>query len=211
MSEISTLARKAYGQAHALLRDEQMASVVNNGMNILYGPPIQRPDLALITFQGGGADKTIQQSWPNRLLYLDDPYKFGGTLRSICTEVGLAETLETSTVAMPTVFPQAPVSEAGKWMSKTGPRAKWSEFSLGWLDIMMTEMRPKTVVLFGTKASQLVNVNWEEAEFNHSQNHQTYGVAELFGAKAIYCHHLSIGCPRNEALKCFKAVRNELE
>ena len=112
MTKFADTARQAYKEAHDLLRDPEMRSVVNGGLTILYGPPIERPDLFLISFQGGGAAPVIYDTWPERLLYLDDEYKLGKSFkfgRNLCTyarEVGIYQTIKESTVAVPAVFPR---------------------------------------------------------------------------------------------------------
>jgi hypothetical protein len=88
-----------------------------------------------------------------RLLYRDDPYKFGTALRRYMGAVGLSDTLANRTVAQAVVFPQAPTSQAGSWMAKTGPKARWREFSKSWTERLVEAQRPKVVLIFGDKAS----------------------------------------------------------
>ena len=79
--DLQRLTLDLYDEVATLMADSVMASVVKHGLSPLYGPLIDNPDIAIITFQGGGADKQIQTRPPERLLYIDDHHKFGQTLR----------------------------------------------------------------------------------------------------------------------------------
>ena len=129
---IEELLTKAYSATHKLLKDQELGSVVRHGLSISYGPPIPEPDLLLLTFQGGGGCPVVQKNWPRRLLYLDDDFKFGTTLRRLCRDTGLSASLESSAMAFPAVFPQARSSEAGRWTKKTGPHSVWRRHSVYW-------------------------------------------------------------------------------
>lgn len=203
-----SVARQAYEKASGMMNNPSLRAVVRHGLSILYGPPMVQPDLALITFQGGGADSTIQNSWPRRLLYLDDPYKFGTALRTYMSAVGLRKTLEERTVALPAIFPQAPTSEASKWLTKSGPRAEWREFSRYWIEKLVDVQRPKLIVVFGEKASKVLGIAWSSVEREHAQGHMTFASSEWRGFPAIFCHHLSIGCPEQAALRCLSVARD---
>ena len=75
---LEKLVRQAYEEMFALRKLPGMGAVVKNKMTMLYGPPMMRPDLALVSFQGGSEDKSPQlTTWPEQLLYLNDPYRFG--------------------------------------------------------------------------------------------------------------------------------------
>lgn len=174
---------------------------------ISYGPPIPEPDLLLLTFQGGGESPVVQETWPQRLLYANDPYKFGTTLRGLSRDTGLLSSLQSSAMAFPAVFPQAPSSEAGRWMRKTGPHSVWREHSVDWVERLVEKIRPKVVIVFGNKTSEVFDIHWEDVEHLHSQGHQTFGVSTFQGAPAVFCHHLSQGYVKTEALKCFKYAK----
>ena len=199
---LERLLREAYSETQSLLRDPELGSVVKQGFIISYGPPIVEPDLLLISFQGGGDTlREGQTTWPERLLYLDSPYKFGKNLRSFCREAGLYNSLETSAMAFPAVFPQAPTSEASKWKNNGGPYAKWRRHSTKWVRELVTAAKPKVVILFGVGASDVLEITWKERESNHGQGWQTFGVSEFCGAPAVFCNHLSQGYRRSEVLK----------
>ena len=187
--------------------DSELRSVVQHGLLVSYGPPIPEPDLLFLTFQGGGECKVIQETWPDKLLYLDDPYRFGKTLRALCRDAGLSASLESSAMAFPAIFPQAPTSEAGRWMKKTGTHSVWRSHSAQWVRQLVDAIRPKVVMVFGPKTSEVFGIRWEKAEHVHKQGHQTFGESTFQGAPAVFCHHLSMSCPRSEALKCFKRAK----
>lgn len=185
------------------MADPSLAGVVNHGLSICYGPVKWKPDLALITFQGGGADKTIQGKPPGHFLYANDPYRFGKAVRRYSGEVGLLDTIKHNSIAHPVVFPQGPTPEAGKWLAASGPRAIWREFSIQILDQLLAAQKPKVMIVFGEKASKLLGIEWSETRHNHPQHHMTFGIGKWKGTPSIYCHHLSIGCPSEEAHRCF--------
>ncbi len=146
-------------------------------------------------------------TWPSRLLYLDDHFRFGTALRGLCRDTGLSASLESSAMAFPAVFPQAPSREAGRWMKKTRPHAQWRRHSADWVRRLVDAIRPKVVIVFGAKVSEVLNINWEDAEHVHKQGHQTFGLSTFRGSPAVYCHHLSQGCPMSEARKCFQHAK----
>ena len=204
---IEELLREAYSSTHDMLKDSTLGSVVQHGLLISYGPPIPQPDLLLLSFQGGGESPVVQETWPRRLLYANDPYKFGTTLRGLCRDTGLYSSLQSSAMAFPAVFPQAPSSEAGRWMKKTGPHAVWRRHSADWVERLVKAINPRVVIIFGNKTSEVFDLRWEKIERFHSQNHQTYGESTFQGAPAVFCHHLSQGFVKAEALKCFRYAK----
>ena len=187
--------------------DSELRSVVQHGLLISYGPPIPEPDLLLLSFQGGGADQVVQKEWPKKLLYLDDPHKFGSTLRALCRDAGLSGSLESSAMAFPAVFPQAPTSEAGRWEKGPEPYSIWRHHSVDWIERLVKAIRPKVVIVFGDRASRVFDIRWEKIERFHSQNHQTFGLSTFQGIPAVFCHHLSQGYVKSEALKCFRHAK----
>ena len=191
-------------------RLEGCAGEAPRKITVLYGPPLVRPDVFVVSFQGGGEDTSpSRRTWPERLLYLDDPYRFGTALRKHFREAGLFETLEKRTVAMAACFPEAPASEAGRWMAKRGPKAEWREFSTKWVRRMLRAMRPRVVLVFGGKTSEALGLKekWREAGWRDSDGHMVYGRAELEGCPAVYCHHLSQGYSTVEVQKCLAEVK----
>ena len=186
---------------------EPLGSVVKDGLLISYGPPILEPDLLLLFFQGGGADQVVQKEWPKKLLYVDSPHKFGKKLRKLCRATGLYTSLETSTVAFPTVFPQGPSKEADCWEKGSGLYSVWRHHSVDWVERLVKSINPKVVIVFGDRASRVFGIRWEKIERFHSQKHQTFGESTFHGAPAVFCHHLSQSCPKPEALKCFEHAK----
>ena len=209
-SSIEQLLSEAYSTTHDMLGNPELGSVVRHGLLISYGPPIPEPDLLLLTFQGGGECPIVQQTWPQELLYSGDPYRFGKTLRSLCRDTGLSASLNSSAMAFPAVFPQAPPSEADWWMKKPGPYLVWRRHSADWVTRLVDVIRPKVMIVFGTKASEVLDIRWPNLERTHKQGHPTFGVSEFRGSPAVFCHHLSQGCPRSEALKCFRYAKGLL-
>ena len=144
---IEATATEAYAETRKLLANIEMASVVKQGLNILYGPPMSSPDMAIITFQGGGEDNVIQKSWPKRLLYLHDSFKFGTMLRKYAALANLSSVLQTRTIAMAAIFPQSPSDTASTWMSSSGPKARWREFSSDWVSRLLASKTKSNIGL----------------------------------------------------------------
>lgn len=200
--------REAYSASHDMLNDPELSSVVRHGLVISYGPPIPEPDLLLLSFQGAGnTDESVNDTWPERLRSLDSPSKFNRTLRGLCRETGLNSSLRSSTMAFPSVFPQAPSEEASLWMNKNGPRAKWRRHSVYWVKRLVKEIKPKMVIVFGERTSKAFDIHWDRVERNHARGLRTFGVSEFQGAPAVFCSHLSQGYVKSEALKCFSHAK----
>lgn len=192
---VERLARQTYDETFRRLDDSRLEKVVKHKITVMYGPPMVRPDLALVSFQGGGGDRSPSaRSWPEKLLYLDDDFSFGEALRSQFAVAGMLETLERRTVAMASCFPEAPSCEAGRWMRKTGARANWRKFSVAWVRRMLAAMSPRVVLVFGKKASQAMGMEdeWRAEEWD-SRRWRGFGRAEIEGCPALYCQHLSQG------------------
>ena len=205
---IEDLLREAYSATHHMLNDPELGSVVRHGLVISYGPPIPEPDLLLLSFQGAGnTDASVNDTWPEKLRSLDSPSRFNRTLRGLCCETGLYSSLQSSAMAFPAVFPQAPSKEARRWMNKTGPRAKWRRHSAYWVKRLVKATKPKVIIVFGEKASKVLDIHWDRVERNHRGHRRTFGVSEFQGAPAVFCAHLSQGYVRSGALKCFRYAK----
>ena len=204
---IGEMLSEAYSATHDLIKDPKLGSVVRHGLLLSYGPPIAEPDLLLLTFQGGGACPEMQDTWPPSLLYRDDPHKFGKTLRRFCRETGLSTSLESSTMALPAVFPQAPSTEAGLWTRKTGPRSVWRRHSTDWVNRLTDAIRPKVVIVFGTKASEAFDIRWEKQRHADMRGSLTFGVSTFRGAPAVFCQHLSQGWSLSEVRRSFEHAK----
>ena len=209
--ELEQLAKCMYKEAFSRL-DERRAREVASKITVLYGPPLVRPDVFLVSFQGGGKDSSpSRRTWPKRLLYLDDPYPFGKALRKHFCDAGLFETLEKRTVAMPACFPEAPAIEASRWdRVQHGPRAEWRVFSAKWVKQMLRAMRPRVVLVVGSKASRALELDdaWRDVEKGRSvKAGKVYGHAKIEGIPAVYCHHLSQGARTDDVQKCLDEVK----
>lgn len=192
---VEQLARRMYEETLLRLDDSRLRKVVEHKITVMYGPPLVRPDLALVSFQGGGGDLSPSaRSWPKKLLYLDDAFSFGCNLRSQFASAGMLETLEQRTVAMAACFPEAPSCEADRWMRKTGTKADWRKFSVTWVKRMLAAMSPRVILVFGKKASQAMGMEdeWCQEE-RDSRGWRGFGHAEVEGCPALYCQHLSQG------------------
>ena len=198
---IERLLREAYSKSHEMLKDPELGSVVQHGLTISYGPPIYKPDLLLLSFQGAGDDKVVQKEWPKKLLYVDSPYKFGTNLRKLCRDTGLYPSLEKSTMAFPAVFPQD--KETKHWRSEKEPYSVWRCHSVKWVERLVRVIEPKVVMVFGQETSKAFGIRWDNVERNHGQNWQTFGVSQFQAVPAVYCCHLS-RYVESEALKCFR-------
>lgn len=206
--QVECLARQMYGETFERLDDPRLREVVRDKVTVMYGPPMVRPDLALVSFQGGAGDRTRSaRSWPDRLVYLDDDFYFGRTLRRQCSLAGLDETLEERTVAMPACFPEAPRAEAGLWIAKSGARAEWRAFSVAWVTRMLAAMSPRAVLVLGMNASRAMGMEgvWRDQRHD-ARNWRAFGRAEVSGCPAIYCQHLSQGWKREHVQTSLRAA-----
>jgi hypothetical protein len=207
-------AKAAYAETAALLSDPSMARVVTHGLTLLYGPPIQNPDLFVISFQGGGAAPVVYDKWPARLLYLDDEFKpgnafkFGRHLCRYAREVGMYDVLVNSTVAVPAVFPGGPESSAGAWLGQGGPHKRWRDFSVAWVQRFVDACRPKVVIVFGGKTSRALGLDdaWRDVAHNHGQGWMTFGRTEWRGFQTLFTTHLSRPV-RDEVIRALTVAR----
>ena len=209
--KLKDLLREAYADTHEKMKVPAMSEVVKDGLIISYGPPISRPDMLLISFQGGAnTHRNKHYAWPERLLYLDSKSKFGPKLCQVCRDTGLYHALEHSTMALPAVFPQARDEEADLWKRKTGSRADWRTHSVQWVKRLTREIRPKVVIVSGTATSNALGIDWEQTEHEHGQGWQTFGISMFEGYPAVYCMHLSR--PSDDAvLKSFRYAKGIIE
>ena len=205
---IEVLLREAYWETQDMLDNPNLRQVVRHGLIVSYGPPIAEPDLLFLSFQGAGNTFSgVQETWPEKLQYLDSKSRFGPTLRELCRHAELSGSLESSAMAFPAVFPQAPAKEARHWMKKTGPYSVWRDHSADWVNRLVKAIRPKVVIVFGDKTSRVFDIGWKKVERNHRGGHQTFGVSTFQGAPAVFCHHLSQSYVEVEAQKCFAYAR----
>ena len=209
LERLERLAERMYRETFERLEDPLWSKDVGK-VTLLYGPPMVRPDVFLVSFQGGGGDSSPScRTWPPRLVYLDDPYPFGKALRKNFREAGLYEMLEKRTVAMATCFPEAKSAEASKWMNKRGPKAEWRKFSSAWVRCLIDAMRPRAVLVFGDKASHALGLNnqWRDKE-SRPRRGMIFARAEVEGfPPAVYCHHLSQGWAKEEVQACLAEVK----
>ena len=205
--EVDQLALRMYSETMERLECPRWSEVARK-VTALYGPPMFRPDVFLVTFQGGGEDcSPSRRTWPERLVYLDDCYRFGGALRKNFHMAGLSETLAKRTVAMAACFPEATAAESNKWMVKHGPRAEWRRFSSEWVKRSIGAMRPRAVLVFGDKASRSLGLNqWRDVQTRPGRG-MVFGRSEVEGCAAVYCHHLSQGWAREEVQECLAEVK----
>lgn len=214
--KLKELLREAYADTHEKMKVPAVGEVVKDGLIISYGPPISRPDMLLISFQGGAnTHRDTHDTWPERLHYLDSTSKdstskFGKNLRQVCRDTDLYHSLDRSAMALPAVFPQAPDREAKLWKRKTGPHADWRMHSVDWVRRLTREIRPKVVIVFGRGTSDALGIVWEQTEHNHKQGWLTFGASTFEGYPALYCMHLSR--PSNDAvLKSFRYAKGIIE
>ncbi len=201
---IEELLREAYSETHKMLKDPKLGSVVKDGLLISYGPPIQSPDLLLLSFQGGGDSPVVQETWPQEFLYLNSPYKFGTKLRKLCRDTGLSESLRNSAMAFPAVFPQD--KQAGRWIKETGPHADWRRHSVDWVTRLAKAIKPKVVIVFGKNTSDAFGFRREDTESAPGRG-LTFGESTFHDAPAVFCRHLSQGYSNPEVLKSFRHAK----
>ena len=179
----------------------------------MFGPPRVRPDVALVSFQGGsGDDSPSPRRWPDHLTYLDGRFDFSRALVNQFDAAGLYEALERRSVAMAACFPEAPTREAGRWMARTGARAEWREFSATWVGRMLGAMRSRTILVLGKKASMAMGLEdrWRDTR-RDSRGWRAFGRAEIGDSPAVYCQHLSQGWKRQCVQASLAEVRRLIE
>ena len=205
--ELERLARCMYEEAFSRLK-ERRAREVASKITVLYGPPLVRPDVFLVSFQGGGEDSSQScPTWPKRLLYLDDHYPFGTRLRKEFYDAGLCETLKKRTVAVAACFPEAKADEQRSWTYKRGPKADWRVFSAKWVKQMLRATRPRVVLVIGSNASKALGLEdvWRDDEWRRHSG-RVYGHAEVEGFSAVYCHGFQ-GASNADVQKCLDEVK----
>ena len=204
--QLERLAERMYRETFERLENPRWSKVAGK-VTLLYGPPMVRPDVFLVSFQGGGGDTSpSRRTWPQRLLYLDDTYQFGGKLRMNFQEAGLYEMLEKRTVAMAACFPED--KNARKWTKKQGPEAEWRTFSSAWTCRLIDAMRPCAVLVFGKDASDALGLGnqWRDKEYGTGSRGMIFARGEAEGCPAVYCHHPR-GWANHEVQACLAEVK----
>ena len=204
--ELEQLAKCMYKEAFSRL-DERRAREVASKLTVLFGPPLVRPDVFLVSFQGAGEDCSESRTcWPERLLYLDDGYDFGGWLCNRFRCADLSETLKKRTVAMAACFPEAKAGEQDSWL-KPGPKAEWREFSTKWVKRMIRKTRPRVVLVIGSNASKALGLEdvWRDDVWRRHSG-RVYGYAKVEGFPAVYCHGRQ-GASNADVQKCLCKVK----
>ena len=188
--KLKELLREAYADTSEKMKVPAMGAVVEKGLIISYGPPISRPDMLLISFQGGAnTHRDIHYTWPEKLLYLKSK-RFGAALRNRCRDTCLYRSLERSAMALPAVFPQASDGESGDWGDNAiGAYADWRAHSVHWVKRLTRQIHPKVVIVFGKNASQALGIDWKRKE--RTARGLTFGVSTFEGYPAVFSMHLS--------------------
>ena len=205
--ELEQLAKSMYKEA--LSREEACGIVDACKITVLFGPPLVRPDVFLVSSQGADqAPPPSRTCWPKSLLYLDDGYDFGRWLCNRFRCADLSETLKKRTVAMAACFPEAKADEQDSWIVKRGPKAEWLEFSTKWVKRMIRKTRPRVVLVIGSNASKALGLKnkWCPVELRPSDRHMVYGYAKVEGSHAVYCHGRR-GASNADVQKCLCKVK----
>lgn len=213
--ELKEVEKQLYDEVKKYLKDKDLSSAVEYGLTPLYGPLMNEPDMALLTFQGAGSNRVIQEKPPAQLLYLSDNEHFGNRLRKNMNECGLYDILRKSTVAHALIFAQAPMSEAPKWLTSQNQSKKfWRDFSIKWTKKLLFIQNPKIIIIFGRKVYELLeDIKWNSKTLDLPH----YGEGEMTiykentgnfkTFKVIYCHHLSGSYTKGHVIKCFNKAK----
>ena len=195
--ELEARVRRVYAAANDFA-DE--VGGIEHGLNILYGPPILRPVVMVVSMQGGGADGIRQREWPSRLHYLDPQYPFGKRLKSDFEYARLRHVLETQTVATNVVFPQWP--RFAEWERQPTAEA-WRRRSRKWLDELVTAMAPTVILTYGQPPF---------VALTGSRKRKGYvAVASFSNVPVVGCGHLMQGAARPERREALVRVKQMTE
>lgn len=209
LKELNALTKRMYTEARERTRDPKWNAVIDPKITIMFGPPMVKPDLVLVSFQGGAGDRSpTKWEWPDKLVYLDSRFAFGRNLTKLFNEAGHASMLKYRTTAITTCFPEARANDASKWIRKTGAYALWRNFSSNWARRMLRAMQPRSIIVFGKKASQSLGLEGCWSDVKRNGNGQWYGHTEIEGCPAVYCHHLSQGYKKSQVHYCLRAVES---
>ena len=169
---------------------------IQHGMNVLYGPPILKPKVMIVSVQGGGADgKSPQTTWPSELAYLDGRHEFGRRLIRDFDNAGLGQVLRQSTVATNLAFPQA--AEFGKWQRTSGAQA-WLEKSASWAKRLIMLMDPTMLLTYGTPSFERLTSKRKRCKVEETQWN---------GMPLVGCGHLTRGARREERADAMERVK----
>ena len=147
-SELEVAVQRVFDEAYEFA---QSFRGVDDGMTVLYGPPIAAPEVMIISAQGGADQRFVQTSWPIELAYANaqTTFRFGNRLRKGFGEAQMADTLAHRTVATNIAFPQA--ESFDEWLaSKKAPL--WLARSICWVEELIRLMQPKIVLTYGKYA-----------------------------------------------------------
>jgi len=145
---------------HMLSGPHGRALAPGRGISVLYGAPPAAIDLVMVSFQNHVCDRPMfdpaGRPWPERLVHADerlDPFPFGARLRRVFAAHGLTATLRERTLAVNAIYPDAPVGDSAFWLCGEGSHGAWRRFSTSWTALLIEQIRPKAVLLFGREAT----------------------------------------------------------
>ncbi|MYA59935.1 MAG: hypothetical protein F4X40_05175 [Chloroflexi bacterium] len=194
-SELEAAVQHIFDEAYGFARQ---FGGVDNGMTVLYGPPIAAPDVMIVSAQGGADELFVQTSWPTELAYLNPntTFRFGNRLRRGFEEGQLADTLAHRTVATNIAFPQA--KSFDRWLESRKAPA-WLARSICWVDELIRLMQPKVILTYGKHAFGYLT---DSTKSKGDVAETTYRHIPVLG-----CGHLSQGTSSDEHNRALTRVR----
>lgn len=175
---------------------------VEDGMTVLYGPPMAAPQVMVVSAQGGAHERFVQTSWPTELAYSNaaTTFRFGNRLRRGFEDAQMVDTLAHRTVATNIAFPQAEGFD--DWLA-TRKAPAWLAKSICWVEELIRLMPPEVTLTYGRPAFGYLT----------GCTKSTGVVAEAtFGdILVVGCGHLSQGTSDAEQKEALARVRRRLD
>ena len=198
-SELEAAVQNIFDEAYGFAR---RFGGVDDGMTVLYGPPMAVPQVMVVSAQGGADEQFVQTSWPTELAYLnaDTTYRFGNRLRKDFERAHMTDTLAHRTVATNIAFPQA--GGFDDWLaSKKAPA--WLARSICWVEELIGLMRPKVILTYGKHAFGYLT--------NATKSKGIVAETTLEEIPVVGCGHLSQGTSNAEHECALASVRQHLD
>ena len=67
---------------------------VEDGLSVLFSPPMLNPKLMIISMQGGAGRNNRQRCWPSQMVYVKSPFGFGKRMTSDFDGAGLRKSFQ---------------------------------------------------------------------------------------------------------------------
>ena len=167
---------------------------VDDGLTILFSPPMLNPKLMIISMQGDAGRNNRQRCWPSQMVYAKSPFAFGQRMTSDFDSASLGRVFRTQTVVTTLAFPESP-----RWDKWKKDNAAWLSKSKAWVKEFIELMRPLIILTYGKPPFE---------ELTGERKHRGHiAEADYLDIPVIGCGYLMQGATKNERQSTVERVK----